>query len=73
MVKSGGLLLGLRQCVELEKPFLKVCSGEKGKSTEWERQSKAVSSDNCPLFKWLNVAGLRRNNRVRVILMGCDA
>lgn len=40
------------------------------------RQSKfvsSVSSDSCPLFKWFNVAGLRRNNRVGVILMGCDA
>lgn len=67
-------MLGLRQCVELKKPVLKVGSGEEGRVDRvGARQSKAVSSDSCPLFKWLNVAGLRRNNRVRVILMGCDA
>lgn len=31
MVKSGGLLLGLRHCIELEKTFLKVGSGEEGR------------------------------------------
>lgn len=68
------MLLGLRQCVELEKLFEKVGNGDEGQVDRWERDRvRAVSSDSCSLFKWLNVAGLRRNNRVRVILMGCDA
>lgn len=42
-MKSEGLLLGLRQCVELKKPFLKVGSGEEGRVDRVRaRQSKAV-------------------------------
>lgn len=72
--RRAEVLIGLKQCVEPEELCEKVGSREEGRDDRLgTRQSKVVSSDSCPLFKWLNVAGLWRNNRVRVILMGCDA